>query len=66
MLAITLGVAMDYYARAKRFTISLPRDRAFAILEKIDEAKRTMWTEGVREPRAGMVTQQIMIERIHV
>ena len=63
---IPLDITMNYHARAKRFTASLPRDLAPAILEEIDEAERMMWTERVRGPRAGMVIQQIMMERAHV
>ena len=54
---------MNYHPRAKRFTTSLARDLEHAILEEIDEVERMMWTERVREPRAGMVIQKIMMER---
>ena len=47
-----LGGTMNYHARTKRFTASLPRDRALAILKEIDEAKRKMWTERVQGPKA--------------
>ena len=60
---IPLEVTTNYHARAKRFTASLPRDRALAILKKTNEAGRPMWTEGVRGPEAGMVIHQIMVER---
>ena len=63
---IPLDVTMNYHARAKRFTASLPRDRALAILKEIDEAERMMWTERMRGPKAGMVIHQIMMERAHV
>ncbi len=63
---IPLDVTMNYHARAKRFTASLPRDRALAILKEIDEAEGMMWTERMRGPKAGMVIHQIMMERAHV
>ena len=63
---IPLGITMNYHAKAKPFTASLPRDHALAILEEIDEAKDMMWTEGVRGPKAGMVIHQILMERVHV
>ena len=61
-----VDITMKYHARTKRFTASLPRDRALAILVKIDEAKRMMWTERVRGPRAGMVIHQIVVKRAQV
>ena len=63
LCTIPLEVTTNYHARAKRFTASLPRDRALAILKKTNEAGRPMWTEGVRGPEAGMVIHQIMVER---
>ena len=57
---------MNYLARAKRVTASLPRDLALAIMEKIQEARGTMWTERVRGPKAGIDTQQNMMERAQV
>ena len=53
---------MNYHSGANRFTTSLPRDRALAILIEIDEAERMMWTERVRGPKASMVIHQIMME----
>ena len=57
---------MNYHSGANRFTTSLPRDRALAILIEIDEAERMMWTERVRGPKASMVIHQIMMEQAHV
>ena len=62
---IPLTVTINYHCRAKRFAASLPKDLAIAILKEIDEAERMMWTEGVRGPKAGMVTHQIMMEQAH-
>ena len=56
---------MNYYARAKRVTASLPRDLALAIMEEIQEARGTIWIERVRGPKACMVIHQIMMERAH-
>ena len=47
-----LGGTTNYHARTKRFTASLPRDRAIAILKETDEARRKMWTERVQGPKA--------------
>ena len=65
-LRIPLDITLNYYARAKRVTASLPRDLALAIMEKIQEARGTMWTERVRGPKAGIDTQQNMMERAQV
>ena len=48
---IPLDATMSYHARAKRLANRLPKDRALAILEEIDEAERTLWTERVRRPK---------------
>ena len=42
--------------QSERFTTSLPRDRALAILVEIDEAERMMGTERVRGPETGMAS----------
>ena len=38
-----VGYYMNYHATAKRFTASLPKNLALAILVEIGEAERIMW-----------------------
>ena len=63
---IPLGVTMSYHARTNLLANRLPKGRALAILEEIDEAERLMWAEIVRGLKAGMVIHQIMMELEHV
>ena len=48
---IPLGIMINYHSRAKRFTASLPRNQAFAILKEVGEAERLLWQEKVRGPK---------------
>jgi len=62
---IPLNITLNYHARAKQSTASLPKDSALAILKELGKAERMMWTERVRGPKAGMVIHQIMMEQAH-
>ena len=60
-----LDATMDHHSRAKRLAASLPKDQVLATLREIDDTDRMMWTERVLWPRAGMVIQHTMMERVH-
>ena len=61
-----LNATMDHHSRAKRLATSLPKDQVLVTLKEIDDTERIMWTERVSWPRAGMVIQHTMRERVHV
>ena len=63
---IPLDLTLQYYAKAKRFAATLPRDRALKILQEVDEAERLMWTERVKSQKIGAVIQAVSQERAHV
>ena len=63
---IPLDVTMSFHARTKRLGNSLPKDRAPAILDELDEAERFMWTKIVRGPKTDLVIHQIIMEHAHV
>ena len=56
-------VAMSYHSRAERLAASLPKDRALASFKETDKTEKMRWTERVLRPGAGMVINQIMMER---
>ena len=64
-LQTPLDATMDHHSRAKRLAASLPKDQVPVTLREIDDTERMMWTERVLWPRASMVIQHTMMERVH-